>query len=65
MVICVQNKSRDPQRTPMQWSNGLNAGFSESKNGTWLDIGPNFNTINVEVCFANSHNNELVLAFLS
>uniref|UniRef100_A0A4W4EU64 Amino acid transporter heavy chain SLC3A1 n=1 Tax=Electrophorus electricus TaxID=8005 RepID=A0A4W4EU64_ELEEL len=36
-------------RTPMQWSSGLNAGFSDSKNGTWLDISPNFTTVNVEV----------------
>ncbi|XP_076830310.1 amino acid transporter heavy chain SLC3A1 [Brachyhypopomus gauderio] len=41
--------SRDPQRTPMQWSSGLNAGFSESVNGTWLDISPNFTTVNVQV----------------
>ncbi|XP_046720973.1 neutral and basic amino acid transport protein rBAT [Silurus meridionalis] len=43
------NNSRDPQRTPMQWNNGLNAGFSDSKNGTWLDMGPNFPTVNVEI----------------
>lgn len=49
-MFVEQNNSRDPQRTPMQWSNGLNAGFSDSKNGTWLDVGPNFETINVKVC---------------
>ncbi|XP_017319442.1 neutral and basic amino acid transport protein rBAT [Ictalurus punctatus] len=46
-------KSRDPQRTPMQWNSNLNAGFSDGKNGTWLDVGPNFTTINVEVQKAN------------
>ncbi|XP_036429726.1 neutral and basic amino acid transport protein rBAT isoform X1 [Colossoma macropomum] len=43
------NNSRDPQRTPMQWNGQLNAGFSDSQNGTWLDIGPNYQTVNVEV----------------
>uniref|UniRef100_A0A3B1KAR1 Amino acid transporter heavy chain SLC3A1 n=1 Tax=Astyanax mexicanus TaxID=7994 RepID=A0A3B1KAR1_ASTMX len=43
------NNSRDPSRTPMQWSNSTNAGFSDSKNGTWLDIGPKYQTVNVEI----------------
>ncbi|KAI4888631.1 hypothetical protein NFI96_027062 [Prochilodus magdalenae] len=47
-------KSRDPQRTPMQWNSDPNAGFSDSKNGTWLDIGPNYETVNVEVQKADS-----------
>jgi len=38
---------RDPERTPMQWTSGLNAGFSR---GTpWLPIGPDAQTINVQV----------------
>nr|XP_055026995.1 neutral and basic amino acid transport protein rBAT [Misgurnus anguillicaudatus] len=43
------NNSRDPQRTPMQWSDKLNAGFSDNENGTWLDIAPDYKTVNVEV----------------
>ncbi|XP_051945906.1 neutral and basic amino acid transport protein rBAT-like [Xyrauchen texanus] len=43
------NNSRDPQRTPMQWSNKLYAGFSDSETGTWLDIAPDYTTVNVEV----------------
>ncbi|WP_273853956.1 glycoside hydrolase family 13 protein [Guptibacillus spartinae] len=38
--------SRDNSRTPMQWSNDHNAGFSS---GTpWLKVNPNFVDINVE-----------------
>ncbi|XP_051506922.1 neutral and basic amino acid transport protein rBAT-like isoform X2 [Myxocyprinus asiaticus] len=43
------NNSRDPQRTPMQWSDKLYAGFSDSETGTWLDIAPDYTTVNVEV----------------
>ncbi|MFA9463603.1 MAG: alpha-glucosidase [Velocimicrobium sp.] len=38
--------SRDNSRTPMQWSNVKNAGFSESK--PWLMVNPNYQEINVE-----------------
>ena len=36
---------RDGERTPMQWSDGANAGFTTGK--PWLPIGPNFKTHNV------------------
>ncbi len=38
--------ARDHARTPMQWDNKRNAGFSESKK-TWLKVNPNFKSINV------------------
>jgi oligo-1,6-glucosidase len=38
--------SRDNSRTPMQWSNTINAGFSTGK--PWLAINPNYTTVNVE-----------------
>jgi alpha-glucosidase len=40
--------TRDKNRTPMQWSNNPNAGFSPSNVATWLPINPNYkNGINV------------------
>ena len=39
--------SRDNSRTPMQWSDEKNGGFT---NGTpWMKVNPNYKTINVEV----------------
>ena len=40
--------TRDKNRTPMQWSNKPNAGFSPSNVETWLPVNPNYkNGINV------------------
>src|SRR5690349_9126258 len=40
--------TRDKNRTPMQWSNNPNAGFSPSNVTTWLPVNPNYrNGINV------------------
>jgi len=39
---------RDPQRTPMQWDDTANAGFSPaSVERTWLPVHPNFISVNV------------------
>ncbi len=40
-------KGRDGVRTPMQWDDSPNAGFSESK--PWLPVHPNYKTHNVKV----------------
>lgn len=40
--------SRDPQRTPMQWSGEQNAGFSTG-NKTWLPVSPDYSERNVKV----------------
>jgi alpha-glucosidase len=34
--------SRDKNRTPMQWSNGPNAGFSPAEVQTWLPVNPDY-----------------------
>jgi alpha-glucosidase len=41
-----KNLSRDPSRTPMQWDNSMNAGFSE--NTPWLPVDKRYHRINVE-----------------
>ncbi|MGE5613544.1 MAG: alpha-glucosidase [Bacillota bacterium] len=42
----IKATSRDNARTPMQWSNGPNAGFTTGK--PWLDINRNYSSINME-----------------
>jgi len=34
--------TRDKNRTPMQWSNNLNAGFSPAEISPWLPVNPNY-----------------------
>jgi alpha-glucosidase len=41
-----KDKGRDGERTPMQWNNDLNAGFSGGKS-TWLPVNPDYKTVNV------------------
>lgn len=41
--------SRDPQRSPMQWTGDMNAGFNNKTNTTWLPVHPNYRSVNVEV----------------
>lgn len=48
-----QHFTRDPARTPFQWSSKPNAGFS-SNSSTWLPVNPNHVTINVETERAQS-----------
>lgn len=44
----VEWLSRDGARTPMQWTDGPNAGFTVEGTEPWLPIGPDHERINVE-----------------
>lgn len=55
---CCYENSRDNARTPMQWSDGKNGGFTD---GTpWLAMNPNYMEINVA---AQEHKADSVLAY--
>ena len=45
LKVCYLN-SRDNARTPMQWDNTENAGFTSGK--PWLKVNPNYKTLNVK-----------------
>lgn len=42
----IMERSRDNSRTPMQWNDSLNSGFSN--NTPWIDVIENYKKINVE-----------------
>ncbi len=50
--------SRDNARTPVQWYDGENAGFTTGK--PWLEVNPNYKQINVQ---AQENDEDSVLAF--
>lgn len=58
MKFCMY-ASRDNARTPMQWSDGKNAGFTTADE-PWFEINPNYTEINVE---AENKNPDSVLNY--
>jgi alpha-glucosidase len=42
VLLLAADYSRDRCRTPMQWSNTVNAGFSPEGVSTWLPVNPNY-----------------------
>ena len=45
-ILAMLNQvSRDNARTPMQWDDGPNAGFTTGK--PWIDVNPNYRGLNV------------------
>jgi len=53
MMRYLQFKSRDNARTPMQWDNTENAGFTTGE--PWIAVNPNYQEINAEKEVANPH----------
>ncbi|GAW65161.1 oligo-1,6-glucosidase [Ligilactobacillus acidipiscis] len=51
MLSYLADRSRDNSRTPMQWNNKRNAGFSNGE--PWFDLNANYKEINVEESLAD------------
>ena len=51
MLSCLRYKSRDNARTPMQWDDSANAGFTAGK--PWIGVNPNYVQINAKEQTAN------------
>jgi len=52
MMAGIYENSRDNARTPMQWDDSVNAGFSQAQ--PWLKVNPNYNEINAEAAQADT-----------
>ena len=51
VMASIHARSRDNGRTPMQWSAGVNGGFTE---GTpWIPVNPNYKEVNAEAALAD------------
>ncbi|WP_085506407.1 alpha,alpha-phosphotrehalase [Thalassobacillus devorans] len=46
IIEILKQKSRDNSRTPVQWDDSKNAGFSEAE--PWIEIADNYETVNAE-----------------
>lgn len=51
MVLSLAAGSRDNARTPMQWDDSANAGFTTGM--PWLPVNPNYHAINAEAAVAD------------
>jgi oligo-1,6-glucosidase len=52
VMAMIHAKSRDNARTPMQWDDSANAGFTTAT--PWIKLNPNYKQINVEQALADS-----------
>ena len=51
LLACFDTVARDNARTPMQWDDTQNAGFTTGK--PWLGLNPNYTDINVKAALAD------------
>lgn len=51
LFACINYKSRDNARTPMQWDDSAYAGFSDAE--PWIMVNPNYKEINAKVQMAD------------
>lgn len=49
----ILKKGRDNARTPVQWTNTSNGGFTDTK--PWIMVNPNYKTINTEDALSDNH----------
>lgn len=53
IMALIYNRGRDNARTPIQWNDSPNGGFTT---GTpWLKVNPNYHTINVEAALTDEN----------
>lgn len=52
-LYAVNKRSRDNSRTPMQWDNSKNAGFTDADK-TWFKVNPNYKELNIKEQLKNS-----------
>lgn len=55
----LEKKARDHARTPMQWSNSPNAGFSAEGVEPWMRVNDDYQDVNAEIQLSASHPDEL------
>ena len=48
MMAAIGYKGRDNARTPMQWNDSANAGFSDASATPWIMVNPNYTKINAK-----------------
>lgn len=53
LIAAINAKGRDNARTPMQWADEPDAGFTTGK--PWLHVNPNYHQINAQAAVADSH----------
>ena len=58
LIRCFQHRGRDNARTPMQWDDSENAGFSTGE--PWIGVNPNYKEINAK---AQQQDSESVFSY--